>query len=371
MAPPFSRVRAAAFAAIAVFCTVPAAALAASGGSTAPPEGMLVLPARQAPENRGVEVDAEAIRDDQTRIIREENAGAGDALYTGDNGFTETIDRWHANAFRWLDDAIRAIDLRFASSGTAYEHGISSYSVSFLGRVGGRGHDGKSGAKARFRAALALPGLERRVHLVVDNAGRDELPDDDPMNRESDLRVGIQSAWKSRWKLGGGARWRHSRPVGYVDLERPWSHALAGGTFAFVPRGVWYTDEGFGQNAAVSWTSDRTRHTIWQFVTAESTRESFSGFHLEETVRVAFPHHSKGCGWILQASAFPHAKDRGRTFFDDWIVNATWRDALYRKWMYYTVTPQLDFAEEDDHEAKPSLRIGVEILFGRETRDLI
>ena len=68
---------------------------------------------------------------------------------------------------------------------------------------------------------------------------------------------------------------------------------------------------------------------------------------------------------------FPHAKDKGRTFVDDWILNATWRDALYRKWMYYTVTPQLDFAEEDGHEAEPSLRLGVEILFGRETRDLI
>lgn len=384
---PLSRTLAA-VAAFAAAGLLPAAARAASGGSTAPPAGMLAVPAGKPAlpgffeeagalrgpaiaEKRGIEVDGEGIRDEQSRVLRAQNEGADDALYSGENGFTETIDRWHANAFRWLDNSIRAIDLRLAAAGSGYEHELSSFAFGFLARAGGRNDDGDTGAKASFHASLALPGVERRVHLVVDNTGRDDLPDTDPMKRDNDIRIGLQSTWKSRWKLGGGARWRNSRPVGYVDLEWPWKRDFAGGTVEFVPRGVWYSDDGFGQNASVSWTGDRTRKAIWQFVTAESSRESFSGVHLEETVRLAFPHHTKGCGWILQASVFPHAKDKGRTFVDDWLLNATWRDALYRKWMYYTLTPQVDFAEEDGHDAKPSLRIGVEILFGRETRDLI
>lgn len=322
-------------------------------------------------EKRGIEMDTESIRSEQSRIIRIQHSGIGEALFSSVNDFTRALDRWHADTYRWLDNAVRALDLRFVVRDSEYRHKLSSFSIRFLGRAGGRGDDGKYDGKVRFRAAISTPGLKRRLNLVVDNAGRDDLPDTDPMKRESDLRIGLQSSWDSHLKLGGGVRMRHVRPVGYVDLEWAWSHPLFGGTFALKPRGVWYSDDGFGQNASVSWTSDRTRHTIWQFVFGETSKESFAGVRLEETVRLAFPHHSKGCGWIFQASVFPHVEERDRTYFDDYLLNVTWRDALYRKWMYYTVTPQLDFADEDDYHPEPSLRIGIEILFGRETGDLI
>jgi hypothetical protein len=45
-------------------------------------------------------------------------------------------------------------------------------------------------------------------------------------------------------------------------------------------------------------------------------------------------------------------------------VNLTWRDAVYRKWIYYTITPQLEFPREDDYQPRPSIRVGLEILFG-------
>ncbi len=53
------------------------------------------------------------------------------------------------------------------------------------------------------------------------------------------------------------------------------------------------------------------------------------------------------------------------------MINLSWRDALYRKWIYYIVTPQVDFPREDDYEPRPSLRIGIEILFGGKIGSLI
>jgi len=372
MAPsfPFSLLKPAATVFLAAFCAVSAGAWGVGGFSAIAPSvpGEEKKPVEKEPP---VEVDDAAIRKEQNRILREQQAGASEALYAKRNAFTDALDRWHAATYRWFDNTVRWVDLYFALSGREYEHELSSCAVSVLARAGGRGDDGDFDVKVRFRASVALPSLEERVHVVVDNLGRDNLPDSDPMKREDDLRIGLHSSWESLPEVGGGMRWHNGGPVGYVDVEWPFSFDLAGGDFRFLPRGFWYTDDGFGQNVSVSWTSDRNKHTVWQLISAETSRETFSGFHLEETLRVAFPHHAKGCGWVFQASVFPHLKDHGRNYADDFLVNVTWRDALYRKWMYYTITPQVDFADEDGHDPHPSLRIGLEILFGRETRDLI
>ena len=68
-------------------------------------------------------------------------------------------------------------------------------------------------------------------------------------------------------------------------------------------------------------------------------------------------------------SAFPHYKDSGLTW-DDYLVNLTWRGALYRKWVYYTLTPQVEFPQEDDYQAKPSIRIALELLMGGKIGEL-
>ena len=372
----------------------PPDALAPSPEGIAPPAGGDLAPSTNQPppapgfledkgaaralyvaESKGIDVDSDSIRKDQQRILRKMNSHARDALYSGINHFTQTLDLWHDNAFLLLDNLIRTLDIRLGRPDSEYKHEISSCVLSLSGRAGGRGNDDDFEGKVRFGASIALPGLEERFHLVADNLGRDDLPGTDPMVRESDVRVGVRSSWKSffgnRWDLGGGVRIHDMAPVGYVDLTWDWSADWAGGTLNFDPSGVWYTDDGFGENASFSWTSDRTRHTIWQLITAESVRERDSGVHLEETLRVGFPHHAKGCGWIVQASLFPHVKDEGHTFFDDIVLNVTWRDALYRRWMYYSITPQCDFAAEDGHDPKPSLRIGIVILFGRETGELL
>ena len=389
MRPPSCRL-AAGLAAVAA-CLVPFSAQAGDDDAP-PPAGMLsesYRPAEQPgfftgdgsaygesiAEARGIEFDSGEVQAEQTRILRRQNDGAGEALFTATNNFTETIDRWHDNTFRWLDNAVRTLDLRWSSGGTNYNPEISTFALALFARVGGRGDDGDFDAKARFRAGLALPGLERRLKLVADNIGRDDLPGTDPMKRESDLRVGVQAKLDSffgeRWDLGGGARWHNKRPVGYVELEWRWSAPLFGGTLRFDPRGVWYSDDGFGEDASLTWTGPRTGLVVWQLLTAETAKESTSGIHLEETVRLAVPLRTKGCGWLFQASMFPHLREENHTNFDDFLVNATWRAPLYRRWIYYHLTPQVDFADEDDHDPKPSLRFGCEILFGREPQDLL
>ena len=90
----------------------------------------------------------------------------------------------------------------------------------------------------------------------------------------------------------------------------------------------------------------------------------------EQTLQFAWLRSGRTRGWVAQASVFPHLKS-SEWIWNDAVVNISWRDALYRKWIYYTVTQQVDFPKEDEYQAKPSLRIGLQLLMGGRIDDLM
>jgi hypothetical protein len=215
--------------------------------------------------------------------------------------------------------------------------------------------------------------LEKKLRLFVDNAGRDALPGKDPLDRKDEPRVGVRTLWQtvqdSELELGGGVEWS-SGPVVFADLGWRWKRKLMDGEFRLRPRGFWYSDDGFGQKTTMTWTRKIGERKIFQILTAEKSTEVSDGVEFEQTLRFAWLRSGRGRGWLAQASVFPHLVS-SEMVWTDALVNISWRDALYRKWIYYIVTPQVDFSNEDDYQAKPSLRFGLQILMGGRIGELL
>ncbi len=296
------------------------------------------------------------------------------ALIQRQNRATRWLDNFHRCWYCRMDNAVRRVDTQFLTEDARYDPELSTFKLKLMTRMGGKSSEGDFDMKVRFRADVALPGLEKRLHLFLDNAGRDSLPGQDPMKQESDTRLGVRAALKtmkdSELSLGGGLRWREAHPVAYTALDWMWDWKLDGGTIQLNPRGVYYSDEGFGQKVTLSWTRPSGKKKLFQIRLAERSAESLEGVEFEQSLRFAWLRSGKGRGWVAQASVFPHLVSSD-WIWDDSLVNITWRDALYRKWIYYTITPQVQFPKEDEYQPKPSLRIGLEILFGGKIGDLM
>lgn len=309
----------------------------------------------------------------QMRAIREQQQDEN-AFIQRRNRVTGWMDKAHANAYCWMDNAVRKVDVKWLAEDEPYNPELSTFRLRTLARVGGRGNEKDSEILVRFRADVALPGLEKKLHLYVDNAGRDSLPGADPMQQESDTRLGVRTMVRmikdTELNLGGGLRWRDSNPVVYAALEWPWRRDVGPFQFCLNPRGVYYSDEGFGQKITLTWTRPVTEKKIFQIRTAERSSEGLDGVEFEQSLRFAWLRSGRGRGWVAQASMFPHLRS-SEWIMDDYLVNVTWRDALYRKWIYYTLTPQVQFPREDDYEPQPSFRIGLEILFGGKIGELL
>ena len=291
------------------------------------------------------------------------------------NSFTARLDRYHESLFVRMDNAVRRFDSIWMKEESNYAYRVSTFRLSSLARVGGRSNEDDYQFKVRFNAKLALPALEREMYFFIDNAGRDDLPGSDALKQDDDTRIGLRSVRhffrRTELEAGGGIRLRASGPVAYGDLEWRWTkEEVASGELKIVPRGYYYTDDGFGQVTTVTWTRPVGPRKKLQFRLAERSSETTSGLEFEQTVRFAWFRSGRGRGWVAQASAFPHWKDSS-TYWDNYLVNLTWRDALFRKWIYYTVMPQVEVPQEDDYDARPSLRIGLEVLFGGQTAELM
>ena len=290
------------------------------------------------------------------------------------NRFTQRLDAAHRCLYCLMDNAVRRVDLKWLAEEAPYDPELSVFKLRTYSRIGGKSSEKEFDLKVRFRGDIALPGLEQKFHLYVDNAGRDSLPGTDPMKQESDPRLGVTAMYRTLRgadvSLGGGLRWRNSHPVAYASLDWRREHPLGDGTFCLNPRAFYYTDDGLGQQIALTWTRQVGPKAYFQTRTAERSSESRDDVEFEQTLRFAWLRSGRGRGWVAQASVFPHVKSSD-WYWDDSLVNVTWRDALYRKWIYYTVTPQIQFPKEDEYDPRPSLRIGLEILFGGKIGDLL
>lgn len=330
--------------------------------STAPVEP----PEEPEEEHPGpLQVPDNVVRAMQNEALRAQSAAADGRISTSHPAM-QKLDAWHEWMYRWLDNAVRRVDTYWLKDNMDYDVELSTFRLSTLMRTGGRGDSKDFDVKVKFKADMALPGLERKFHLIVDNIGRDYLPGSDPMKHEDDTRIGLQAVKEKRhgrFGLGGGVRLRSANVVGYADVDYRWKYPLLQGEIRFEPRGFYYTDDGFGQQVSLSWGRQFDERKSMRLRATEKTTEKTHGVEMEYTAYFAYLHRGQQRGWLAQASVFPYYKD-GELYRDNALLNVTWRDALYRRWIYYFITPQVEFAREDDYDPRFSIRFGLDILFG-------
>ncbi|HPJ56036.1 MAG TPA: hypothetical protein PLK81_00115 [Kiritimatiellia bacterium] len=324
--------------------------------------------------NGTVCVDEQQVRAMQDQALHQQDGGRDHGMLRHTNGVTRWLDRTHDTWYRRMDNAVRSVDTRWLGEEMEYEPELSSFRLSALGRIGGTDSQKDTDVKVRFRGDLALPGLENKLHLILENADDGALPGADPMTRDEDTQLGLRAVWDTllgnRAQADAGLKWRNSNPVAFLELQWKWQRDAAGGRLRLNPRGLYFSDEGFGQVTTLSWTRDLGERTCLQIRLAERSSEARDGVNFEQTFRFAWRRSGRGRGWVAQASVFPSLVSSD-WLWEDTLVSLTWRDAFYRRWIYCTVTPQVQFPREDSYEARFSLRIGFEVLFGGRVGDLM
>jgi len=204
---------------------------------------------RRKNEPPPLQIDSNKVAQMQRQALNAQGDST-DSFIQRQNRVTHWMDEFHAMWYCRMDNAVRLVDTKWLKKdGQPYDYELSTFYLRVLSRVGGRSQDDAFDFKVRFSGDVALPGLEDKLHLVLNNVARDTLPGQDPLDQERQASVGVRTMWRSirnsELSLGGGLRWRSNVPVVYGELDWRWHKDIMGGKRCM---GSWT-----GDGTTISW----------------------------------------------------------------------------------------------------------------------
>jgi len=235
--------------------------------------------------------------------------------------------------------------------------------------------------KSDFEADLYLPNLEARSSLFINSFRSDELPGLDPTERKKSLNLGLQRIFDAiDLHTRIGVRWR-SGPVGIGKIE--WRPKYSLGKTTIYPRQrVFYeTDEGFGEVTSLTLNRWIGKKNFARLVSAGRWTEETVGVEWEQTLMLGHvislieenrisdlvDNDDVAKGFGLRFSFFGH-KSTDEGFIDRHRVTLIYRQPLYRNWFFFQIAPGIEWRNEDEWSAIPSIQIGFDTLFWEVSR---
>jgi hypothetical protein len=226
-----------------------------------------------------------------------------------------------------------------------------------------------------YKLSFKVPNLERQAVLFIRGSGEDELPGEEPGDRDNRLFVGVQRGfdWGRRIapNLSVGIKMRvPPEPFVMMRFSAP-SRSLFGLTLKPSQSFYWYGEEGFGEKTTLRadrWFSEKF---LVRSVSAMRWSEETDGGEWEQSVIVGHLSHRRSPfgrrahrALATRYSLFGHTRGPG---VDRHRVQIMYRRPLHKTWLYLEVVPQVEFPRSDDWDPEFSVRLSVIGYFTRGT----
>ncbi len=274
----------------------------------------------------------------------------------------------HQEMFDWLNERIQKGDEYFMDPTRPAERQDSFFSAELIFSIDD--NLGSVGADPSIDVSLALPNIENRIHLFFGNAEAMTLPGTDPRDAVGDPKIGLRGILQktdfSFIKLNGGAR-LSGKPAAFTDLTLHYSVKGRGWNLGFENSGAYYTDQdGFSTMSQIGFMSKLSPGILFRLVTAGKWGEATRGVEFSEMAylgyMIAGENDRQGAEAIgIRGVVFWHKN--GPALMDNYRVKLEYRRRGFRKWLYYTLTPILEFPREYEFDPTVSFEAGVQIFF--------
>lgn len=302
---------------------------------------------------------------------------------------TNLIDREHRRVSRFLLDAVDRVD-RFLHDSLADEDDRPSRLIQqFYGdrhlraRETAASHltitpevifseDPTVDARVDFSARVRLRRFSDRLELFADRFDDDEDLLDGVLSRanrhlrdreeegEAGVRYRLPDYFSTRSSVSAGMAFR-PEPVPRLKLRTriradpgPWRIRLTESL-------IWESDDGFGLKTQLEFGRSFGTNTILRFSSGALWSETSRGVDLGQTI-VWSRNVSRRRSVSIRAGVAGHTEPYATV--DLYSARATWRQRIYRDWLYLEIEPGVDFPREKDFDAVPLLGIRFDVILG-------
>ncbi len=279
----------------------------------------------------------------------------------------QTLDRWHEWTEEGLIAAVRRFDLFFGDDSLKddVEHTWLRWTT------GLRLHE-REGASviSRLNLHLALPALERRLQVVVNEMLENDEPTrvsgyrDTAREATPEFALRLLQPLKDEVRVSASAGLRAGSPVQLLGRVRAvYSRPVACWEVRLSQGVRWLSQDGWRMVPEMRWSRPvNTRWMLrsssrltWEEATAGITPgQSFSLSHEVSAARA----------WRAEVSArwpeFPHTRTA------DYALEFGERRLIYRDWLYLHLVPGIHFPQEHRYASAVYGSILLEVVFGRD-----
>ena len=218
-----------------------------------------------------------------------------------------------------------------------------------------------------IKARVALPSLEDRFHLVLDDSFEsdepgdtgiysDALKDSEPdtalryiISRKEDRRVNADLGLRlsSPSQVFGRLRGRYTLPWVLWELQL---------TQTF----YWYTDDGFIETSKMRWSRKIGPDWLLRFTSSLTWEDKEEGWRPSQAITL-FKELTTRRGYYFQLYGSwpesPHTREAlYRTEF-------TYRQLIHGKWLFFEISPGIEFPQKTDYEVTPYIQFTVSVVF--------
>lgn len=231
-----------------------------------------------------------------------------------------------------------------------------------------------------FDAEVAVPNLERRLHVFITRARSDTLPGADYFEKGKQTQVGVRTIWDRldlHASTGIRVKWR---PELFARLEwrKRWTREL----WVVVPRQrfFWELEDGLGTLTSLTihrWCGPSRDIFIQSVSAARYTTLSTDGIEWEQTFKIGRVKEAMEDKWHWQKVLGENDIAQGHTLrfstfgridssndrIERYRLAYVYRRPVYKQWIYLNVAPGLEWAVQSDWDTVPVLLVGLDMLF--------
>jgi hypothetical protein len=224
--------------------------------------------------------------------------------------------------------------------------------------------------RTRLNLSVKLPKLNRKVKLFFSSEDEDDGVAQEGAivqsieTRSNESLAGLRFYAKALERLNlsmavgvkvegadlfAGPRLRYTQPLGDGWRSR------------FTQRVIYITQRGWESSTRLDLERAFSSRLLLRHTFDGRWREEDPGYRLEfgTTLFHQLPNSvAVAYRWSNQFRTRPRHK------FDQYVLSAQIRKHIWRKWLFFEVTPQVAFYNDDDFNPTPGITVGMEVIFG-------
>ena len=228
--------------------------------------------------------------------------------------------------------------------------------------------------KPRANLSLAIPRTNKRLKLLVSGNPQDEDEDQEggaapAVDEDEDLEVALAytpvQTVDNNLSLRTGLKFSGITPSWWFGPRwRGYSKGEIWGT-RFTQFFRWRTDDGFESITTLDFERDVAENFFYRTTLRGKWNQDKEDYRYEIKPQLFQRLDPKR---VLKYEHITKLKSTNDHQWDDFIFRVTYRQRIWRKWLFFEISPQASFPESEDYDFTPGITFRIETFIGKKIK---